>query len=258
LRTNKLDVPRIPPAFETGKTGDPQNAYNNAQTIAGYLKLLGFNVDFAPSADVFTNPDNTVIGDRAFSSDPNKAAEMVKYFTKGLLDNGVLPTVKHFPGHGDTVADSHYGIAVTNKTLEELEACEFIPFQAGIDAGTVFVMAGHISAPNADLYGSILPAEFSGFLLHDILREQLGFKGIIITDALNMGAISLYYTSEETAVKSVLAGVDMLLMPENFKEAYDGLIKAVKSGEITEERINESVARILTAKYNAGLIEFTD
>jgi beta-N-acetylhexosaminidase len=256
LRTRNLDVPRIPNALSIGQTGDPQRAYNAAETIAGYLLPLGFNMDFAPVADVFTNPRNTVIGDRAFSTDADMAGEMVKSFTQGLLDNNILPALKHFPGHGDTIADSHFGIASTNKTLDELKECEFMPFIAGIEAGAPLVMTGHISAPN--ITGDNLPATFSYFLLTEILRGTLGFDGIIITDALEMGAVTRYFSCGETAVKSISAGVDMLLMPRNFEEAYNSLAEAVRSGEITEERINESVRRILTVKYNAGLINQGD
>ena len=253
LRTKSLNVPRIEPALGIGSTGDPQNAYNAAQTIAKYLSPLGFNVNFAPVADVFTNPSNTVIGDRAFAKDASEAAEMVKYFTRGLLDNNILPTLKHFPGHGDTLADSHFGSAATNKTLAELSECEFIPFQAGIKAGAPFVMTGHISTPN--ITGNNEPALFSSYLLRDILRNTLGFDGIIITDALNMGAVIKYYNPAQTAVKAVLAGVDILLMPANLEQAYNGVIQAVESGEITESRIDESVRRILTVKYESGIIK---
>lgn len=265
VRTKALDVPRIPSALSIGNTNNTQNAYNTAKTISDYLAPLGFNVDFAPVADVFTNPSNTVIGDRAFSSDANKAAEMVKSFVKGALDSNILPAVKHFPGHGDTKEDSHFGIASTQKTLAELSKCEFIPFQAGIDAGAVFVMTGHITTPNIDKDNGDnmenmenMPATFSNFLLQDVLRGNLGFNGIIITDSLEMGAIINRYTSEETAVNAIIAGVDMLLMPHNIIEAYNGVLKAVKSGKISEKRIDESVKRILTEKYKADIITSPD
>ena len=253
LRTRSLDVPRIKSAFNIGKTGNAKNAHLAAQIIANYLKPLGFNVNFAPSADVLTNPYNKVIGDRAFSSDPVKAGEMVGSFVEGSLDNGIMPALKHFPGHGHTSEDSHYGMAVTKKTLEEMIKCEFIPFKAGIDAGTTFVMTGHISTPN--IGDGNTPSTFSKILLQEVLRDTLGFEGIIITDALGMGAIKNYYTSGDTAVYAILAGVDMLLMPDNLNDAYMGILKAVTAGTITEERIDESVKRILTAKYKAGLIE---
>ena len=253
LRTRSLNVPRVLPAFEIGKTGDVRTAYNAGKIIADYLKPLGFNVNFAPTADVLTNPSNKVIGDRAFSSDAVKAGNMVKHFVGGLLDNGILPTLKHFPGHGHTSEDSHYGMAITRKTLEQMSKCEFIPFKEGIDAGAAIVMTGHISTSNVG--DGDIPATFSSVLLQEVLRDTLGFEGIIITDALNMGAIVNYYTSEEAAVKSILAGADMLLMPQNLGEAYNGIIKAVKAGKITEKRIEESVKRIITAKCEAGLIK---
>jgi beta-N-acetylhexosaminidase len=252
LRTRNLDVPRIPPAQKIGESGNVKQAYDAAEIIAGYLLPLGFNTNFAPVADVFSNPRNTVIGDRAFSADAKTAGNLVLGFTRGLLENNILPALKHFPGHGETLADSHFGIASTDKTLEELKECEFIPFQAGIDAGAPFVMTGHISTPN--ITGDNMPALFSSYLLRDILRGMLGFDGVIITDALNMGAVTKYYNSEETAVKAVIAGVDILLMPDNLEQAFAGIIKALESGEIPETRIDESVKRILTVKYEAGII----
>ena len=254
VRTRLLDVPRIPSALSIGNTGNIQNAYNTAKTIAGYLTPLGFNVDFAPVADVFTNPSNTVIGDRAFSRDAKKAGEMVVSFVKGALDNNMLPAVKHFPGHGDTKEDSHYGMATTGKTLAELAECEFIPFQSGINAGSPFVMIGHIAVPDIDKN----PAVFSSVILQDILRDTLNFNRIIITDSLEMGAITSNYTPEETAVKAILAGIDMLLMPKNFTEAYNGVLNAVKTGAITERRIDESAKRILTEKYKAGILNMPE
>lgn len=253
LRTKSLNVPRIPSAWSIGSTDDPKKAYDTAKTIANYLTPLGFNVDFAPVADVYTNSANKVIGDRAFSNNARKVGNMVREFTKGLLDNRILPTLKHFPGHGNTSEDSHYGISTTKKTLAELNACEFIPFQEGIDAGAAFVMVGHISVPNVTY--NYEPALFSSFLLEDVLRGTLNFNGIIITDALDMGAISQYYTYSEAAVKAVAAGVDMLLTASNINDIYDGVINAVKSGEIPMQRIDDAVKRILTAKYEIGLIK---
>lgn len=252
LRTGALDVPRIPSALSIGETGDPQLAYNSAKIIAEYLKPLGFNVNFAPVADVFTNPVNSVIGDRAFAREPAGAAQMVAAFTRGLLDGGIIPTLKHFPGHGDTIEDSHFSAAVTYRTLEELAEREFIPFQAGIDAGAPFVMTGHVGTPN--ITGNNIPALFSSYLLQDILRDSLGFSGVIITDALDMAAVTQYYSPEEAAVQAILAGADILLMPENLERAYTGVANALESGVLTETRIDESVRRILTAKYNAGII----
>ena len=248
-RTGSLDLPRISAALETVST---HSAYANAQTIANYLVPLGFNINFAPVADVFTNPENSVIGDRAYSREPEQAAELVKYAVTGMLDNFMIPTLKHFPGHGDTSTDSHFGAAATDKTLTDLLSCELIPFKSGIVAGAPFIMTGHISTPN--ITGDNEPALFSSYLLQDILRGELGFEGVIITDALDMGAVTRYYSAEQTAVKSVLAGVDMLLMPSDFEQAYNGLVQAVRSGDIKESRIDESVRRILSVKYKFNII----
>lgn len=246
VRTASLSLPQIPSAKEVGASGDAGKAYDYAKDIAIYLKRIGFNLNFAPIADINSNPNNTVIGDRSFGSDPEKAGEMVAAFVKGLEENGIYSTLKHFPGHGDTASDSHYGLASVKSDLDRLEKVEFVPFEMGIEAGASFVMVGHISTPNVT--GSYEPAIFSELLLNDILRKQLGFEGIIITDALDMGAVTKYYTSGETSVKAVNAGVDILLMPDNFQEAYDGLLNSVKRGDISEKRIDESVKRILKLK----------
>ena len=210
------------------------------------MKELNFNVDFAPVADVFSNPENTVIGDRAFGSDPELVSEMVSMTVKGLQSEGVLATLKHFPGHGDTAEDSHSGYASSYRSLEELERCDFLPFRAGIEVDAAFVMAGHISLPN--VLNDQTPASLSYEIVTELLRKKMQFNGIIITDALNMGAISQHYSSGEAAVMAVDAGVDMLLMPADFYAAYEALLNAVQEGRISQERIDESVLRILQTK----------
>ena len=227
-------------------------AYNVGFTIGNDIKRLGFNLDFAPIADIFSNPFNTVIGDRAFGSDANETATLVEYAVKGFNDSNVLCTLKHFPGHGDTSTDTHYGYAETLKTLEELADFEFLPFESGINAGADFVMLGHISAPNVT--GNSLPATLSKEIVL-ILRRQIGFEGIIITDSMSMQAITNLYTSAHAAVMAVQAGVDMILIPENLTEAANGIIDAVNDGTITEERINQSVLKILQIKLEKGIIE---
>lgn len=214
--------------------------------IGRYLKGLGFNLDFAPDADVLTNPENTVVKQRSFGTDAEKTAELVVAVSKHLNEQGVYSCLKHFPGHGATAGDTHKGFAYIDKTLEELKEAELLPFQEGIDAGVPFVMVGHISAPN--ITGDDTPATLSKILITDVLREDMQFDGIIITDAMNMGAISSGYSSKEAARLAVSAGVDMILMPTDFKAAYEGLIEAVKEGSIKEERINESVRRIVEMK----------
>ena len=235
---------------DIGASGDVQNAYNAGSTIGSYLAALGFNVDFAPVADVLTNPDNQVIGQRSFGSDAQKVAGMVTSELQGLSAAGVYGTVKHFPGHGGTSGDSHDGAVSTDKTLEELMAEELVPFQSAVDGGVNFVMVGHISAPNVT--GDNAPATLSKVLITDVLRGQMGYNGIVITDAMNMEAITGFYNSDKAAVLAVTAGADMILMPADYNTAYTGILNAVNDGTITEERINESVTRIVKAKLAMG------
>ncbi len=218
------------------------DAYNMGLTIGQYLKDYGFNLDFAPIADVNTNPDNPVIGDRAFSDDPNIVMEYASAMAKGLHEQGILSTFKHFPGHGDTAEDSHYDTAYTNKTKEELEQCEWIPFAKASD----LVMVGHIIAPNVT--DDKQPAVFSPYMVTGILKNQLGFKGLIITDSLAMQAVTDHYSPEEAAIKAIEAGCDILLMPNGLQEAFDGVVAAVESSRISEERINQIVKKILKVK----------
>ena len=227
-----------------GITGDPANAYECGNTIGTYLKKYGFDIDFAPVADVNTNPENIVIGARAFSDNPEVAAPMVTNYLQGLKDAGITGCIKHFPGHGDTKADTHYGYAQTLKTWDEMMNCEMITFKAGINWGCQFIMTAHIGTPNVT--GSDIPATMSSVILQDKLRGELDYQNIIITDAMEMGAITQQYTSAEAAVGSIMAGVDIVLGPKDFVDAYDAVVKAVEDGIITEERINQSVRRILT------------
>lgn len=241
-----FDVEKFPDMAEIGATGDPSRAYEVGSTIASYLKDYGFNLDFAPDADVLTNPNNTAIGVRSFGSDPDMTAQMVEQAVKGFQDHQVSAVIKHFPGHGGTTTDSHNGAAIVDRSLEELRSAEFLPFEAGIQAGVDMVMVGHLQVPQ--VISDDTPASLSSEMITDVLRNELGYDGIVITDSLSMGAITTYYTSADAAVKCIQAGVDMLLMPYSFTEAYQGVLDAVNSGEISEERINESVTRILKVK----------
>ena len=250
------DIPYVGDMYSVGKSEDSSEAYQVGRTIGSYMKELNFNVDFAPVADIYSNPENTVIGDRAFGSTAELVSEMVPMAVKGLQSEGVLATLKHFPGHGDTADDSHNGYASSYKTMEELEQCEFLPFYAGIQSNAAFVMMGHISLPN--VLDDETPASLSYEIVTEILREKLQFNGIIITDALNMGAIAQNYSSGEATVMAVEAGVDMLLMPADFKTAYETLINSVQEGRISEERINESVLRILQTKRKMKKMNYKD
>ena len=229
-----------------GASGDAQNAYNAGSTIGTYLNNLGFNMDFAPVADVLSNPDNAVVKDRSFGSDSQLVADMVCAEMNGLNEHQIAPVIKHFPGHGATSGDSHDGVVTIEKSLDELMANELIPFQQAINSGASFVMVGHISVPA--ITGDNTPASLSNAMVTGVLRDQMGFHGVVITDAMNMGAITAGYSSADAAVAAINAGVDIILMPDDFKSAYQGVLDAVANGTISEERINESAARIIKAK----------
>jgi len=229
-----------------GATGDPKNAYECGNTIGTYLKKYDFDIDFAPVADVNTNPDNIIIGPRAFSDKPEVAAPMVTNYLQGLKDAGITGCIKHFPGHGDTTADTHTGYAQSLKTWDEMKQCEMVTFRAGIQWVCQLIMTAHIAVPNVT--GSNIPSTLSSIVLQDKLRGELGYQNIIITDGMEMGAITQHYTSAEAAVGSIKAGVDIVLGPRDFIEAFDGVVAAVNNGTLSEERINQSVRRILTLR----------
>ena len=191
IGNHDFGVTRFPPMGEIAASGEYARALEVGKTIGDYLKAFGLDVDFAPVADVNTNPANPVIGDRAFGSDPEVAAGMVSSVIQGLHEAGIASCIKHFPGHGDTATDTHTGYAETRKTWEELLSCEMIPFRAGIAAETDLVMTAHIAAPSVT--GSEEPATMSRILLTEKLRQELGYDGLIVTDALSMGAVREKY-----------------------------------------------------------------
>ncbi|MCR5418388.1 MAG: glycoside hydrolase family 3 protein [Lachnospiraceae bacterium] len=223
-----------------------EEAGNAGLTIGTYLSELGFNVDFAPDADVLTNPENKVISDRSFGSDSGTVQKLAKAYSDGLHEAGIRSCYKHFPGHGGTGGDTHDGFAASDRTAEELRAQELVPFQNAASDGAEFVMAAHISLPK--ILSDNTPCSLSEEMLTGILRQECGYEGIIITDALNMGAISKNYGAGEAAVMAVEAGADMLLMPADFQAAYEALGQAVESGRITQDRVDASVKRIVLAK----------
>ena len=242
-----LKLDNIGPMAEIGSTGDSNNAYEAMKTVGTYLTSHGFNLNFAPVADVLTNEDNESIGDRSFSSDPSVVAGMVTSAMNGLEEVGVTACVKHFPGLGDASEDTHNGLAVIDKSLDELKQAELVPFISAIENGANMIMVGHMSLPQ--VVGDNTPATMSKEVISDLLRSELGFNGVVITDAMNMGAITEYYGADEAAIRAFKAGADMVLMPEDFKLAYEGVIEAVKDGTISEERINNSLKRVFRIKY---------
>ncbi|MBQ9968488.1 MAG: glycoside hydrolase family 3 [Oscillospiraceae bacterium] len=230
--------------------GDVLTLRQHTQTLAEQMTALGFNMDFAPVADVLLDPNNTEIGTRAYSDIAAVAGAMSATMAETLQQNGIIACLKHFPGHGSTTADSHEGTSVSTRTLEQLRAEEFLSFSVGIDKGVKFVMMSHLTNENLSEIPSSLSPNIVG-----LLREELGFEGIIITDSLKMGAIVHNFTAADAAVKAIEAGCDMLLMPNSLEVAYDGLVNAVLDGTLTEERIDESVLRILTVKYEMGIMQ---
>jgi len=250
--SKKFFVP-IEPMANIGATGNPSRALEVGKEIASNIGILGFNIDFAPVADVLTNPNNNVIGDRSFSNDPNVVAEMVKQEVIGLQTSGISATLKHFPGHGDTSTDTHDGYTESTQTLNDLRTTEFLPFKAGIGVGVDFVMISHISLPKIDNSG--LPASLSKKIVTDYLKRELKFKKIIITDSMSMGAILDNYSVGESAVLALQAGVDMLLYPSNIDEAIQGIKDALKDHRLSEKQINDSVLKILQVKIDRGIIK---
>lgn len=237
--------------IEIGNKNDYDRAYEVGNTIGKEIHELGFNLDFAPVADVLTN-NNFEIGTRSFGSDPNLVSKMVCNYIEGLQTSKVSATLKHFPGMGDSEENSHNESSYTYRGIEELKSTEFVPFKAGIEKGVDFLMVSHISVPS--LTGSNEPSSLSEKVVSEIIRSELNYNNIIITDALNMGAISLNYSPEEAAIKAINAGVDIMLMSPDFINVYNKVIDSVKSGDISEERINESVYRILNIKMKRGII----
>lgn len=237
---------KIDGASGIGQTGNADNAYQAGAAIGGYLSQLGFNLDFAPVADI-ANAENSIMASRAYGRDAVSVIPYVTAMMQGLEEQKITACLKHFPGIGSSVQDTHNGMASTERTAEEFRAEEFAVFRAGIEAGANMIMVGHMAAPA--LSGDNTPCSLSAAVVTDILRGELGYDGIVITDALNMPAVSEYYAADEAAVMALRAGCDMLLMPEDFEAAYNGVLKAVQEGIVSEERINDSLRRIYRVKY---------
>ena len=259
-------------------TGDLSLTEECADMLGEEISALGFNMDFAPVADVNSNPNNPIIGTRSFSDDPDKVADHVTAFLNGLHKNGICTSLKHFPGHGNVGEDSHTHLPSSEYTMDELMACDLIPFMKGIEAGTDMIMTAHIQYPNieTDTYISkedgeevCLPATLSRTIMTGLLREKLGYDGIIITDAMGMAAIAAHFDETDAAVMAINAGVDILLCPKELyrddeidtfpdMDAYmEKLLARVDSGEIREEDLDDSVARILKMKIEKGIMTET-
>ena len=231
------------------RNGGTETAYQNALTIGTDLIACGFNTDFAPVADVWSNPKNTVIGDRAYSDDFDEAAELVAAAVKGFHEAGAICCLKHFPGHGSTLTDSHEGTAIVDQTLEELRTHDLKPFVSGIEAGADLVMVGHLTVPKVD----DVPACMSKKLVTNLLRKELGFDGVIITDGLQMAGAGSGSDGEK-AVKCLQAGCDLLLEVSDVKGTVDAIQAALDDGTLTQKRLDESVLRVLRLKLAYGIL----
>ena len=233
------------------KDDGAETAHDNAEIIGSNLRAIGFNLDFAPVADVFSNPENTVIGERAYSDNFDQAAELVASAVTGFKDGGVRCTLKHFPGHGGTAEDSHEGLAFVDKSVTDLKSNELTPFKSGIDAGADMVMVGHLVVSALD---DSLPATLSKNVVPTLLREELGYDGVVITDSMQMAAVTDNYSHDEIVQGIFDADIDMILMPDDLDSYVESFEKLLAEGSITREQLDRKVKRVLTLKYSAGVI----
>ena len=242
----------FPTAMALAAAGNPRDAYTMGKVTALEARAVGIQWIYAPDADVNNNPGNPIINTRSFGEDPARVGQFVAEFVRGVEENGGLATAKHFPGHGDTASDSHIDLPIIHADRERLERLEFVPFRQAIAAGVGSVMTGHLSVPALEP-DTNTPATLSGRILTGVLRDELGFQGLVVTDAMDMGGITVRYAPGEAAVRAFLAGADALLMPPVPDAAFEGLQDAVKSGRISRQRLDASVRRILQAKARLGL-----
>lgn len=242
----------FPSLMAVGATGREELAYEMGRITAVEARAVGIHIPFAPVLDVNNNPDNPIINVRSFGEDPDQVAEMGIAFIQGVQDHGALATGKHFPGHGDTDVDSHAALPIIRHDRARMDSVELRPFQRAIDAGMGAIMTAHISVPS--LNGGVRePSTLSPEVLTNVLRDQMGFGGIIFTDAMDMAAISRTHSSGEAAVRALEAGADVILMPASVQGAHEGIVQAVRSRRISEERLDHSVLRVLAVKEDLEL-----
>lgn len=249
-----ISTTNIPAMAEIGATNDPNEAYKTGVTIANDLKKFSVNLDFAPVIDIYSNPLNKVIGERSFGSDAYLVSKMGLALGQGLKDNNIIPVYKHFPGHGNTKTDSHYDLPIVSKTKEELMNLDLIPFMEAINNNAEIIMVGHLAVPS--ITNNYEPASLSKILITDFLKKELGYQNLIITDALNMKALTNTYSTEEITIKALNAGVDILLMPEDPLKSFAAIKNAFNSGTISEKQINDSVRKIINLKLKYQLSDF--
>jgi beta-N-acetylhexosaminidase len=240
----------MPQAMAIAATGNDEDAYTVGRVIGREARATGIHINFAPTIDVNNNPANPVINVRSFGEDPERVARLAVQFIRGSENAGVLATAKHFPGHGDTDVDSHVGLPVVGSNRARLDSVELVPFRAAIRAGVPLVMTAHIALPA--IVDRETPATLAPGIIHDLLRDTLGFGGLTVTDALTMEGVGKGYSVEESAVQAVRAGSDVLLMPRDTRRAIDAVVAAVERGELTEQRITQAARRILELKVRTG------
>jgi len=246
----------IPTMRELGNTKDESLSYNVGMVIAKELQVFGINMNFAPVLDIVPDGQKSFLETRSFGSNANTVSKMGLSLGKGMLDYGVIPVYKHFPGHGSSKTDSHYDLPIINKSKQELYDMDLIPFIDAIKNNTQVIMIGHLAVPS--ITNNYEPASVSKEMITDFLKKELNYQGLVITDALNMKAITNHYSEEELYQKAVMAGVDILLMPNNIEKAIQSIKEGVETGQISEEQINESVRKILILKSKQSSFETLD
>ena len=262
LDDKNVGFQKYPPMAEVGKTQNTDFAYQLARKMGKELHDIGIDMDFAPVLDILSNPKNSAIGERAFGTDSTTVTKMALAYAKGLKDEKIIAVGKHFPGHGGTFKDSHKDLPFIEKDKEGLIQLELIPFIEAIRQNIPGIMVGHIAVPNVaekikDKNNEDItsPASLSKVMISDMLRESHNYKGLIIPDSLQMAALSKYFTNENIYLRCVQAGNDIMLMPQDINEAFNTIYRAVNEGKISEERINQSVLRILSTKFDYGLLD---
>ncbi len=242
---------RFPAFMALGASGDPGMAYEMGRVTALEARAIGVHVPFAPVLDVNNNPENPVINVRSLGEDPEQVATLGAAFVRGIQDHGAIATAKHFPGHGDTEIDSHISLPVIRVNRERMDSVELLPYRRAFDAGLGAIMTAHITVP--EITGASTPATLAPAVMTTLLRDDLGFGGLVITDAMDMGAVDRMFDRGEAAVLALEAGADVILMPPDLAAAREGIVAAVQSGRVSEERLDASVLRILRAKEKMGL-----
>ena len=247
-KNHAMNVKDSPNMSDVGASKKTIKALQIGRYMGKYLSDLGFNVDFAPVADVLTNPNNELMRKRSFGSDPNLVTNMTSAFTQGLQSSNIFATYKHFPGHGSTKEDSHKGITISDLNEKELEHVDLKPFKDASEIGVQFIMVSHVSYPKVT--GDNTPASMSEKIVTGLARKKLKYDGVLISDSMGMGAITNSFSSGQAAVQGIRAGLDMLLCPQDLSVAYKSVLRAVRNGSISEKRIDESVRRIIRVKLH--------